>query len=281
LLLPSGIDGIYARTAAFEDVIGGLTAVISRLREPDTEVLRFPPVMSRRQVEMSGFLNGAPDLLGCVCCLERSGTEGQGAIGRHAGHWTAGLSATDLVLTPSACYPVYPLVASRSDVPAGGLLFDTAAECFRREPSGDLDRLQSFRMREFVCIGTVGQVDDFRRRWMTRAAAVAEQLGLPYRFEPADDPLFSSQDASKLARGAPKFKLLVPIRSAEQPTVCVSFNDHRDHFGFVWNLRNASGQTMSTGCIAFGMERLALAMFSTHGLDLAVWPSDVRQVLAM
>src|SRR5579883_3031106 len=54
LLLPSGIDGVYARTAVFEDVVKGLHAFISRERAPGTEVLRFPPVMSRRQLEKSG-----------------------------------------------------------------------------------------------------------------------------------------------------------------------------------------------------------------------------------
>ena len=50
LLLPSGIEGVYARTAVFEDVVTRLAAFISRHREPGTEVLRFPPVMSRRQI---------------------------------------------------------------------------------------------------------------------------------------------------------------------------------------------------------------------------------------
>jgi hypothetical protein len=45
LLLPSGIEGVYARTAVFEDVVTRLAAFISRHREPGTEVLRFPPVM--------------------------------------------------------------------------------------------------------------------------------------------------------------------------------------------------------------------------------------------
>ncbi len=171
LLLPSGIDGVYARTAAFEDVVDRLAAFISRHREPGTEVLRFPPVMSRRQLETSGYLKSFPHFLGCVCCL--SGDEGKirGSVARfEAGEaWTDDLSAADLVLTPAACYPVYPVVASRGDVPAEGLLFDVASDCFRREPSRDLDRLQSFRMREYVCVGTPEQIDAFRKRWMTRA----------------------------------------------------------------------------------------------------------------
>jgi seryl-tRNA synthetase len=286
LLLPSGIDGVYARTAAFEDVVNGLTAFISRHREPNTEILRFPPVMSRRQLETSGYLKSFPHFLGCVCCLDGAEAQIRGAVARfEAGEdWTEDLSAADLVLTPAACYPVYPLVASRGEVPAEGLLFDVASDCFRREPSRDLDRLQSFRMREYVCVGTAAQIDDFRKRWMTRAQDLAGQLGLPHRFDHASDAFFGRGGklmAVSQIEQALKFELLVPVRSAEQPTACMSFNYHQDHFGAAWNLRNAAGQIMHTGCVAFGMDRLALAMFATHGLDAESWPASVRAALAM
>src|SRR5271155_5685196 len=101
LLLPTGIDGIYARTQIFEQVVDGLTALISRYREPDTEVLRFPPVMSRRQLEKSGYLKSFPHFLGCVCCLNGAETEIRDTVERFdAGQdWTPALSAADLVLT--------------------------------------------------------------------------------------------------------------------------------------------------------------------------------------
>ena len=54
LLCPMGVDGVYARTAPYEQVVDALSDLISRLREPDTEILRFPPVMSRQQLERSG-----------------------------------------------------------------------------------------------------------------------------------------------------------------------------------------------------------------------------------
>jgi seryl-tRNA synthetase len=100
------------------------------------------------------------------------------------------LSAGDLALTPAACYPVYPPVASRGEVPAEGLTFDVASDCFRREPSRDLDRLQSFRMREYVCIGTPAQVDDFRRCWVVRATEIAGLVGLPSHIAQASDAFF-------------------------------------------------------------------------------------------
>ena len=185
LLLPTGIDGVYARTALFEKVVDGLGALISSYRAPDTEVLRFPPVMSRRQLEKSGYLNSFPHFLGCVSCLGGDEADIRGHVERYdaGGDWTPGLAAADLVLSPAACYPVYPLVASRGHVPSGGLTFDVACDCFRREPSKMLDRLQSFRMREYVSIGTPAQIAGFShavdqtRGELRRAARAA----LPHR----------------------------------------------------------------------------------------------------
>jgi seryl-tRNA synthetase len=284
LLLPTGIDGIYTRTAAFETVVDALSALISRNREPGTEVLRFPPVMSRRQVEKSGYLKSFPHFLGCVCCLPGKESEVRAAVDRFEADqdWTPALSAADLVLSPAACYPVYPLAASRGDVPAEGLNFDVAGDCFRREPSKDLDRLQSFRMREFVRAGTPQQIDEFRRRWLAWAPGFAERLGLDYQIAQASDAFFGRGGklmALSQIEQALKFELLVPVRSIEEPTACMSFNNHRDHFGTAWNLRDSAGQVVNTGCVAFGMDRLALALFTAHGAEIESWPVTVREEL--
>ena len=286
LLLPSGIDGVYARTATFEQVINGLTDLISQYRDANTEVLRFPPVMSRRQVEKSGYLKSFPHFLGCVSCLAGEEPEVRAAVDRHeAGEdWTPSLSAADLVLSPAACYPVYPLAASRGELPADGLLFDVACDCFRREPSKMLDRLQSFRMREYVHIGSPEQIDAFRRRWMKLAEGFAARLGLSWRIDYASDPFFGRGGklmAASQVEQALKFELLIPVHSAEQPTACMSFNYHRDHFGSTWNIRTATGEVAHTGCVAFGLDRLALALFATHGLEFAHWPATVRKALAV
>src|SRR5260370_29098578 len=91
LFRPMGADGVYARTALYEQVVEGLAGLISRHREPDTEVLRFPPVMSRRQLEKSGYLKSFPHLLGCVSCLHGSEAEIRTVVDRFeaGGDWAA------------------------------------------------------------------------------------------------------------------------------------------------------------------------------------------------
>jgi len=286
VLWPTGSGGVYARTAPFEDVVQGLSGLITRHREPDTEVLRFPPVMNRRQVEKSGYLHSFPHLLGCVCGLHGDEAEIHAAVGRfNAGQeWTADLSATDLVLTPAACYPLYPLAAARGAVPAKGLKFDVESYCFRREATFEVDRLQAFRMREYVCMGSPDDAVAFRARWLELAKELADDLALPYRIAPASDPFFGRAAriiAASQVEQLLKFEFLVPLRSQERPTACMSFNYHRDHFGTTWGLRTDGGEVAHTACVAFGMDRLALAMFAIHGLDPQTWPAGVRKALAI
>ena len=286
LFYKMGCDGVYARTALYEDVVERLAALISRHREPDTEVMRFPPVMNRAQLEKSGYLKSFPNLLGCVCGLHGTEREINAAVSRFdaGGDWTGSLSPADLVLSPAACYPVYPIAASRGTLPAGGLRFDVAADCFRREPSRHLDRLQSFRMREYVCIGSPDDVSAFRGRWMARAQAIARDLGLTFRVDYASDPFFGRVGQMKAVsqkQQSLKFELLVPLRSEDKPTACMSFNYHRDHFGTTWDIRDADGAPAHTGCVAFGMDRLAVATFHTHGTDPSRWPSRVRELLGI
>ena len=174
--------------------------------------------MNRGQLEKSGYLKSFPNLLGCVCGLHGTEREINSAVGRFdaGGDWTTSLSPADLVLSPAACYPVYPIAAARGALPKGGLRFDVAADCFRAEPSRHLDRLQSFRMREYVCIGSPADVSDFRERWMARAQGIARDLGLTFKVDYASDPFFGRVGQMKAVsqkQQSLKFELLIPLRS--------------------------------------------------------------------
>jgi seryl-tRNA synthetase len=282
LLIPTAAEGVYARTELFEQVVEAVSNFITSYREPNTEVLRFPPVMNRRQLEISGYLRSFPHLLGVVSCIHGNELEIRNLVERP--DWVTGLSATELVLAPAACYPVYPIAAARGSLPNDGLLFDVACYCFRREATHELDRLQVFRMREYVCMGTPDQVVDFRSRWMSRAESMARLLCLPYEIAPATDPFFGRLGriaAVSQLEHCLKFELLTPLQLDARPTACMSFNYHRDHFGTSLGLYTATGATAHTSCVAFGLERLTLALFVAHGVDLQSWPAAVRENLSL
>ena len=69
LFHPTGVDGVYGRSGAYEAVVEGLGALITQARDPRAEIVRFPPVVSRALIEKSGYLKSFPHLLGCVCAL--------------------------------------------------------------------------------------------------------------------------------------------------------------------------------------------------------------------
>ncbi|WP_216839046.1 amino acid--[acyl-carrier-protein] ligase [Caulobacter sp. S45] len=286
LFRPMGADGVYARTGLYEDMVDALGRLITRQRDPRAEVFRFPPVMTRAMLQKSGYLNSFPNLLGCVSCLHGTEREIRTLVDEHgpSGEWADALKSSDLILTPASCYPVYPIAAARGVVPETGYLFDVACDCFRREPSRDIDRLQSFRMREYVCVADPARIQSFREHWIERAKGLADRLALPYVVEVASDPFFgragqmmaASQKMQEL-----KFELLIPVLSEDKPTACMSFNYHQDHFGKTWDLRDAAGEPSHTGCVAFGMDRLAVALFATHGVDVANWPVGVREALGV
>ena len=287
LLIPSGVDGVYARSIRFETIVDALDAMVGRYGATDQpEVFRFPPAMPQASLVKSGYLKSFPQLLGTIHCF----------CGNEASHrkllqcaadgedWTGQQEATDLLLTPAACYPLYPIVAARGRLPEEGGVYDMHSWCFRHEPSLEPTRMQTFRVREFVRMGRDEQVLAFRQIWFERAQDFINELALPYTIDIANDPFFGrsgrlraeSQRESKL-----KYELLVAVNSEAKPTACMSFNYHLNHFGEAWGIEQANGTEAYSGCVGFGLERLALALFRHHGLDSSAWPEKVRSVLRL
>jgi seryl-tRNA synthetase len=284
LLHPMGEPGVFARSGLYEAVAEALGHLIDAARPAGAEVLRFPPVMSREILETSGYLSSFPNLLGCVCCLSAEVGRGSAPAGAPAQPWTEGLKPSGLVLTPASCYPLYPIIAARGASADPLRLFDVGCDCFRAEPSLEADRLQSFRMREFVAIGSAQAVQAFRAGWLETGVDLAASLALPQRLEGASDPFFGRSGALMAAIQLEKhlkFELVIPVRSAAHPTACMSFNYHEDHFGRIWTLCGPEAEPLHTACVAFGMDRLTLALFAHHGPDLSEWPAAVRSRLQL
>jgi len=283
-LIPTGAQGVYGHGEDFSFAIEGLSRAINRLFGRQAERMRFPPVTPRADLERIGYFRNFPHLLGTVHCFCGDERTHRDLVKTHdaGGDWTGAQAASDLVLTPASCYPVYPAMAARGVVPEQGYTVQVQSHCFRREPSTDLARMQSFQMHEFVRIGSPEQAWAFREEWTERGRDFFAALRLSAELEAANDPFFG-RAAGVMGQGQRqqqlKYELKVAINDAAATTACMSFNAHLDHFGKALELRTPDGEAAHTACVGFGLERIALALFRWHGVDPAAWPSDVFDLL--
>jgi seryl-tRNA synthetase len=283
LIIPVRVQGAFGRGAVFEDVLERLNAAITAISKDDgAEVYTFPPVIDRTIIEKTDYLDSFPHLAGTVFSFlgkERKALDLSKKV--HAGEpYGDELGMTDVCLNPAACYPVYPTMAGR--LPSGGRLVTMTNWVYRHEPSPEPTRMQSFRVREFVRLGSPDEVVAWRDEWLRRGEALMARLGLPARSDVAADPFFGragriladGQKAQKL-----KFEVLVPVISEQDPTAVCSFNYHQDHFGSVFEIQTDEGHTAHTACLGFGLERVVMALFKHHGFRPEEWPAEVQNQL--
>jgi len=280
LLMRTHAQGVYGRSGLFEEIVDGIERVVTGFGASEqAERWRFPPALPRPDFEQSGYLESFPQLVGTVSAFAGNERDQQKLLARvhEGGDWSEFQKMTGVVLTPAACYPLYPQCTGT--LPPGGRTFDVQSYCFRNEPSLDPARMQMFRQREYVCIAEAGKVRAFKERWMLRGRELLAALGLGAAAEPASDPFFGRGGkilAANQVEQRLKFELLFPITSVEKPTALVSINHHLDHFGDLFRIQTSAGEKAHTSCIGFGLERITLALLKTHGFFPAAWPADVR-----
>jgi len=284
-IYPVGVQGAFGRGPVFEDILDRFNDLVSGIAKDDgAETRTFPPVVARKVIERNNYLESFPHLCGTVFSffgkeLEAREMAQKAVTGEP---WADHLDVTDLCLTPAICYPLYPTLAGK--LPENGRLFSLLGWAYRHEPSLEPTRMQSFRMREFIRAGTAEQVVAWRDMWLERGLDLLRSLGLNANPDVAADPFFGrggKMMAANQREQRLKFEVLIPVISEENPTACCSFNFHQDHFGSKWGIQTADDETANTACLGFGLERIVMALFKTHGCDVAKWPANIRSKLQM
>jgi len=201
----------------------------------------------------------------------------------------ASFSKIQALLSPAVCYHLYFSLAD-NPLPGGQLAATAVGHCFRYESSNlnSLERMWDFSMRELIFVGPADFVLQNRDRARQQVARFLESIGLAYKVESANDPFFvgefrkqaAFQNAFQLKyeiRARLPFKASLPFKD---DTLAVgSYNYHQDFFGRHLNIKLPDGRPAHTGCVAFGLERLAYAFVSQFGLEPAAWPSVIREAL--
>lgn len=285
VLLPLGVPGVWGRSRAFESVIRGFEARVTALGREEAEGCWYlPALMSREQYLKTNHIHNFPDLLGSLHSFAGGDKEHRALTAALADgqDWTAALSPTQLMLVPAGCYPLYPTLAGT--IGAEGRCVELETWIFRHEPSPDPARMMAFRQQEFVRVGSPDQALAHRDLWIRRGLHLLESLGLPVRAVVANDPFFGR--GGRLAKATQreqelKYELVVPITSEEHPTAVSSCNYHLDYFGHTFGIHLPDGGDAHTACVGYGVERIALALFRHHGMDVEGWPPAVRAILGL
>jgi seryl-tRNA synthetase len=283
LLIATGVPGLYGRSGVFEDVIDRFDRFVTREgADARPEVMRFPPVLNRKDYLRTDHVENFPQLMGSVHSFAGNERDHYKLLEtkRTGGDWSRDLAPTEVMMTPATCYPLYP--TATGTLPEGGRTVDMLSYVFRHEPSVDPARMQAFRMHEFVRLGTPAQAFAHRARWLEQAPRMLRSVGLDVEVVPANDPFFGRggkmMSATQLEQDL-KFEVIATCATPEKPTAIASCNYHLDHFGIAFDIKTADGAVAHSSCVGFGLERIALALFRKHGFAPVRWPADVRQVL--
>lgn len=196
------------------------------------------------------------------------------------------LKLPETCLSPAVCYHCYHGLEGMT-LSDGPRVTTAVGKCFRYESTNinGLDRLWDFTMREVIFVGTFDEVSSRRERGIELVKAQLEKWDLEARIETANDPFFSATYAAKRfhqVKSDLKFEVraaIVPDDDGPRTLACASFNLHEDFFGRTFGITASDGQCAFTGCLAWGLERWVLALFTQHGLTSARWPEALRETV--
>ena len=255
----------------------------------DAPGYRFPTLIPASYLERVNYFRAFPHSLSFVTHLREDldvidAFSQQAATGEH-GLITPldSFASIQNLLSPAVCYHLYFSLADKT-LPAEGLTATAVGNCFRYEAINlvSLERLWNFTMREVIFVGPKDFVLSSRETARQRMGEWFSRLGLAYRVESANDPFFIGE-FRKQAAFQSAFQLKFEIRAAlpfKGSTLAVgSYNYHQDFFGRSLNISLEDGSPAHTGCVAFGLERIAFAFLAQYGLDPAAWPEIVREAL--
>jgi seryl-tRNA synthetase len=280
--------GIYSLGPLLARLIEIFETYFSQLAaEFDAPAHRFPTLISAEMLGRVNYFRAFPHSLTFATHL-REDLHVINDFADHASYEMDGLNAPpesfskiQALLSPAVCYHLYFSLADKP-LPGGQLAATAVGHCFRYESSNlnSLERMWDFSMREIIFVGPADFVLQNRDRARQQVARFLEGIGLAYTVDSANDPFFVGE-FRKQAAFQNAFQLKYEIRARlpfKDDTLAVgSYNYHQDFFGRHLNISLPDGKPAHTGCVAFGLERLAYAFVSQFGLEPAAWPAAIRE----
>lgn len=186
-------------------------------------------------------------------------------------------------LSPTVCYHCFETLRSRR-VPPSGVVFTAIEKCHRNEGHNlrGLARLQTFTMREMVFFGSANYVQKRRQEIANHARQCFGDWGVKCRLATACDPFFAVAKENKRSFQSLmglKHELQAFIPHDESWLSIASYNNHQSTLVDAYGITADDGSQLNSGCVGYGYERLAYALYSQFGDDVSAWPKSLRELI--
>ncbi len=250
----------------------------------DAKAERYPNVIEINELGKTNHLSSFPEHLHFVShldsrlsVLDSYAQQSKEGVEKQAPEQLA-LNKANLVHNPSTCYHCYS--AYKNTAFSEDTAYTAVTACHRYEGANhsDLGRLMEFSLREVIFIGSPDYVRKTRAKTLELMEDFAKDWKLGGSLQSENDPFFTSDfkvKAQHQRKMKMKYEYRAKIPGAATDLAIMSSNLHGLVFTKAFNLKSTSGP-LHTGCLGFGVERLAIALIAQHGSQPENWPENLK-----
>lgn len=251
------------------------------------EPYRFPTLISAEKLGRVGYFKAFPHSLTFATHL-REDLDVIADFADNTAYEDLGLNTSiesfsriQALLSPAVCYHLYFALADKA-LPNNQLAATAVGNCFRYESNNltTLERMWNFTMREVIFVGSKDYVLENREKAREYMEGKLEEIGLAYRVESANDPFFVGEFRRQVAFQNAfqlKYEISALLPFKDDTLAVGSYNYHQDFFGRNLNISLDDESPAHTGCVAFGLERIAFAFLAQFSLNPKNWPQAIRE----
>lgn len=281
-------DGLFAYTEPFQRLLDAFDRMYQEIADKfNAEKISYPNMMSADVLARAGYFDFFPHLIYFISAFSKDEKILMESLSRthfNLDDFEKSLKLSKMTLAHSACMHVYKQFQNNK-INKPFIVVTTKARLFRSEifthKISDFSKLSEFNIRNIVFVGNENKVTGALNTVVEELKKILVDLKLNALIETASDPFFVSGLASrKMYQMSAKSKYeirgyLVP----EKKFVALgSVNRLGSHMTSLFNISFNKKQAHS-GCVAFGLERIACVFLSQHGFDSKKWPRKIKNYL--
>jgi len=283
--------GVYAFQGLFLQVMQALDAFFRDYALDIGSIEQaYPVTVPTTSLVQNGYLSGFPQNAMFASSIQHKlesiefVANALSEMPDHAAALAGHLGSPDQALSPTVCYHCFETLRGRT-LPAKGTVFTAVGLCHRHESSNiqGLTRLQTYNMREIIFYGAQDFVLDIRQKVLEHCMASLSQWDLTCRVATATDPFFATGADMKRSYQALmglKYELQTYIPFSDSWLSVASFNNHQRSLVTSYDITcKTDDETLSSGCVGYGYERLAFSIFSQFGCDPRKWPAPLGELI--